>query len=212
MTIDISLRLAIRRAQTALPPVSRFRFCWDDENSDYGFKCRTLTETQIKTDNPPAVIRYSPVTKEGAGDFRVDVSAWKAFVIALNGGGEEGYRRWEYWCGKARAQFNGTGWPMLAYVGMCGNYLQGVRQGDWFRFETLKPGDLQRAQGMTRATHPHLIHTFTCVTWSKNETTGEFYTKHILSTGTPRGIVDYPLITREGYAFIPARHIVEERI
>jgi protocatechuate 3,4-dioxygenase beta subunit len=91
-------------------------------------------------------------------------------------------------------------------VGMCGNYLQGVRQGDWFRFETLKPGDLQRAQGMTRATHPHLIHTFTCVTWDAVNKV----TKHILSTGTPRGIVDYPLITREGYAFIPWRHVVEE--
>jgi hypothetical protein len=208
MTIDISLRLAIRRAQTALP-VSRFRFCWDDENVDFGYRCRTLTETQIKTDNPPAVIRYLPITKEGAGDFRVDVSAWKQYVIALNGGGEEGYRRWEYWCGPARAQFNGTGWPMLAYVGMCGNYINVLeRVGSWVKFETLKPGDLQRAQGMTRATHPHLIHSFHCITWDAQTQT----TKHILSTGTPRGVVLYPLITREGYAYIPARHIVEERI
>jgi hypothetical protein len=206
MTIDISLRLAIRRAQTALP-VSRFRFCWDDENVDFGYRCRTLTETQIKTDNPPAVIRYLPITKEGAGDFRVDVSAWKQYVIALNGGGEEGYRRWEYWCGPARAQFNGTGWPMLAYVGMCGNYINVLeRVGSWVKFETLKPGDLQRAQGMTRATHPQFIHSFHCVTWDAQTQT----TKHILHTGTARGTVLYPLITREGYAFIPYRHVVEE--
>jgi hypothetical protein len=68
----------------------------------------------------------------------------------------------------------------------------------------LKPGDLTRAAGMTRATHPELIHTFTCVKWKDGATL------HIESTGTPRGVIDFPLISKEGYGWIPDRNVVKE--
>lgn len=181
-----------------------YHLAWDDENPDWGYKCRTQSE-DLATSNPPAVIRYYPIMREGAGDYRVNLQTpvdWRQFVIDLNGGDVQ---KFDYWTGSARAQFNTTGWPLFAYVGMCGNIINVLEFiGGWAKFETLKQTDLARAQGMNRLTHPHLIHTFTCVGWdSKTKTT-----KHIWSTGTPRGEVFYPLVTREGYAYIPKRHVI----
>jgi hypothetical protein len=179
-----------------------FRFAWDDENVDYNFKSRTQQEGWPKKLRfPPAVLRYYPVMKDKAGDFRVDISAWKSFIMNLNN--DTTGRKFNYWTARGRAQFNQTGWPRFMYVGMCGNYLDGAPVDEkWFRFETLKVTELERAQGMTRATHPQFIHTFTCVGFKNGQTV------HVSSTGTLRGIVDYPLITKEGFAFIPLRHVV----
>jgi hypothetical protein len=180
-----------------------YRFAWDDENKDYNFMSRTQQDGWPKTLRfPPAVLRYYPVMKEKAGDFRVDISEWKSFIMELNN--DTTGQTFSYWTAKGRAQFNQTGWPRFMYVGMCGNYLDGESvDKDWFRFETLKATDLARAQGMTRATHPQFIHTFTCVGWKNGQTV------RITSTGTPRGIVDYPLITNEGFAYIPVRNVVK---
>ena len=203
----MSALVSKREADTRSP---RYRFCWDDENADYGFRSRTLSE-DLKAKSPPAVIRYyrgqdddKPPKDEKAGDFRVNLETpvnWRPFVIALNG---EDERKFSYWIGKARAQFNSTGWPRFAYVGMCGNEIKVIEKiGEWYKFETLKQTDIDRAQGMTILTHPHFIHRFTCVTWKNNQTV------RIHSTNTPRGDVHYPLVTKEGYAFIPARHVVQ---
>jgi hypothetical protein len=180
-----------------------YRFAWDDENKDYNFMSCTQQDGWPKTLRfPPAVLRYYPVMKEKAGDFRVDISEWKSFIMELNN--DTTGQTFSYWTAKGRAQFNQTGWPRFMYVGMCGNYLDGEPvDKDWFRFETLKATDLARAQGMTRATHPQFIHTFTCVGWKNGQTV------RITSTGTPRGIVDYPLITNEGFAYIPVRNVVK---
>ena len=185
------------------------RVVWDDENPDWDFKSRTLTES-LATPNPPAVNRFYPIIKEDAGDFRVNMERpydWKQAIIDLNGGGLEGYRRWAYLTGDARATYNTTGWPMQAYLVFSGNELEGERVGEWFRFETLKPSDLTRVGGWTIQTHPHLIHRFTCVGWDQSTQT----TKHIESTGTPRGQVYSYVVTKEGYGYIPWRHIVTEQ-
>jgi hypothetical protein len=189
----------------------RFRFAWDDELSDYNYKCRTLLGG-FDTDNPPAVLRFAPsiLPTQSIGDYRVNLEKdptwrWKETIIHMNGGGEVGERAWGYLVGPSRAQFNTTGWARMAYLGMCGNEVNVLeRAGGWVRFETLKPADWLRARSMSRATHPTLIHSFHCVTWDRETQT----TRHIESTGTPRGVVWYPVVTWEGSAWIPERFVV----
>jgi hypothetical protein len=203
----ISLRVAIRKAQA---PAPRFRFCWDDELSDYGYKCRTLLGG-FDTDNPPAVLRFAPSilpANQSIGDYRVNLEKdpswrWKETIILMNGGGEVGERAWGYLVGPSRAQFNTTGWARMAYLGMCGNEVNVLeRANGWVRFETLKPTDWLRARDLNEGT---LKHRFTCVTWDRETQT----TRRIFSTGTPRGVVWYPVVTWEGSAWIPSRFIVQ---
>jgi hypothetical protein len=178
----------------------RYRVAWDDETSTYGYKCRTQQAGwPFAISAPPAVFRYYPAMQE-SGDYRVDISAWTNFFLGLNGGDMQAF---EYWSDAGRAQFNGSGWPMMAYLVFSGNRLQGERVGEWVKFKTLRPGDLALAKGMTRATHPHYIHTFTCVKWKDGQTV------HIESTGTPRGVIDFPLISKEGFGYIPWRNVIE---
>jgi hypothetical protein len=189
---------------------ARYRFAWDDENPDWNNKCRTLHPDfpADGPDNPPAVLRFYRDRHEG-DDYRVNMEKdptwrWRETIIALNGSEQDFY----YWINANTAQFNTTGWPQFAYVGMSGNEIKILeRAGDWVRFETLRPTDWLRARSMTIETHPTLIHRFTCVTWDA----ANRVTKHIESTGTPRGQVYYPLVTNEGSAWVPSRHIIERR-
>jgi hypothetical protein len=186
----------------------RFRFAWDDELSDYNYKCRTLLGG-FDTDNPPAVLRFAPsiLPTQSIGDYRVNLEKdptwrWKETIIHMNGGGEVGERAWGYLVGPSRAQFNTTGWARMAYLGMCGNEVNVLeRVGGWVRFETLKPADWLRARSLQEGT---LKHRFTCVTWDRETQT----TRRIFSTGTPRGVVWYPVVTWEGSAWIPERFVV----
>lgn len=207
MTALLSHRLDIFSdgAVTEQLSAPRYRFAWDDENPDYDYKCRTQSDGFTGPDNPPAVMRFYPIMREEAGDFRVNLQIpydWEPAIIAMNGG-DAG--KFGYLIGPSRAQFNTTGWPKMAYVGMCGNLLNGERVGEWFRFQTLVPSDVSRVRGWTIASHPQFIHRFTCVTWD----TVNRVTKRINSTGTQRGDVFYPLITKEGFAYIPWRHVVK---
>lgn len=201
---DKFIRLDPQPQAPSLPPSTPGNLAaivWDDQNPDYQFRCRTLADGFIGPDNPPAVMRFYPVMRENAGDFSVDIRTWRDTIIRLNGGDTQ---KFNYWIGIKRAQFNSQGWPMLKYVGMCGNKLNGEVVGRWFRFETLMPSDVARARGMTIHTHPQFIHRFTCVTWdARNQVT-----RRINSTGTARGDVFFPLITKEGFAYIPLRHVV----
>lgn len=183
---------------------AHFRLAWDDEILDYGYKCRTQSPGFVGPDNPPAVLRFYPEMRENSGDYRVNLSIpvdWQQTIIAMNGGDA---RKFFYLVDPSRAQFNTTGWPKMAYLGMSGNELRGERIGEWFCFDTLTPADADRARNWTIQSHPQFVHRFTCVTWDAASKT----TRHILSTGTPRGDVFYPLTTREGYAFIPWRYVV----
>lgn len=203
--IDIGLRLSLSRV-TVAPVELCFRFVWDDENPDWNYKCRTQhpewTRPQITA--PPAVIRYYPEPRERSGDYRVNLASpydWEPCIVALNGYDQQ---KFDYWTGSTLAQFNQTGWPKFAYVGMCGNYIDIIeRVSGWVKFKTLKQSDLDRARSLTPADKT-LIHGFHCVKWKDGETV------RIYSTGTPRGEVWYPLVTNEGYAWIPERHVIQE--
>jgi hypothetical protein len=190
------------KAEQDIPPAFRFR--WDDEISDWNFKCRTQDPEFTGPPNPPAVLRFAPQIippSQRIGDYRVNVSAWRSFILALNGNDEQAFG---WWTNPNTAQFNSTGWPMLMYVGMCGNVLAGERVGEWFKLQTLKVTDVGSAKGMTFQSRPEFIHHFTCVTWDGVNKV----TKHIESTGTPRGQFYYPLVTNEGYGFIPWRFVI----
>jgi hypothetical protein len=197
--------------KTYIPKVtiSRHRFAWDDENPDYGYKCRTQTSGFVGPDNPPAVMPFYSIRDERDRQ-RINLTAdpswrWEETIVALNGGGAEGEHRFNWWINANTAQFNTTGWAQMAYLGMCGNEINVLeRIGDWVKFETMRPDDWDIARNMSIATRPCYIHRFTCVTWNAQTKT----TKRILSTGTARGDVFYPLVTVEGYAYIPARHVV----
>jgi hypothetical protein len=93
---------------------------------------------------------------------------------------------------------------------MCGNEIEILEMGlGWVKFKTLKPQDWMAARRMSIATHPMYIHRFTCVTWVKDSSYPDGgYTRRINSTGTPRGDVFYPLVTWEGFAWIPRRFVV----
>jgi hypothetical protein len=113
-----------------------------------------------------------------------------------------GERAWGYLVGPSRAQFNTTGWAQMAYVGMCGNQVNVLdRVNGWVKFETLRPQDWLRARSLREGT---LIHRFTCTSWDDETQT----TVRINSTGTPRGVVVYPVVTWEGAAWIPERFVV----
>jgi hypothetical protein len=209
-----SLHIGTRRykpEQTVITP-PRFRFAWDDELSDYGYKCRTLLGG-FDSDNPPAVLRFAPSilpVGQAIGDYRVNLTKdpswqWEDTIIQINGGGYLGERAFNYLIGSSRAQFNTTGWARMAYLGMCGNIVNVLeRVSGWTRFETLRPQDWLKARSMSILTHPHLIHSFHCVTWDRETQT----TKRIYSTGTPRGLVYYPVVTWEGSAWVPDRFVV----
>lgn len=182
------------------PKAKLYRIVWDDENPDYNYKSRTQMKGWKYKRMTPAVMRYYPTMKETgkAGDFRVDISAWKNFFLGLNGGDKQ---KFNYWTGTQTAQFNKTGWPLIAYITFSGNILEGEVVGKWLKFKTLKVNDLNFAKGKTIRTHPQYIHSFHCVSYKNKKTV------HILNTGTQRKEIYFPLITKEGYAYIPLRHV-----
>ena len=190
-----------RQEQPVIQPPARYRVVWDDENIDFGYKCRTQTAGFIGPDNPPAVMRFYPEPIDKMGDFRVNLSTpydWKPTIIAINGGV---YGDWEYLVDPKRATYNTTGWPMQAYLTMSGNELDVLEiTAGWVKFRTLRQADAEAAKSMTLGKH---VHKFTCVTWKDGKTV------HIESTGTPRGEVLFPLVSKEGYGYIPLRHVVK---
>lgn len=190
-----------------------FRVRWDNEIPDWGFKCRTTMENWHGPDNPPAVIEFFSIRNERDRQ-RVNLTKdptwkWEETIIAMNNADGGGVQRFNYWIQANTAQFNSNGWPQMAYLTMCGNTIKVIeRVPGWVRFETLKPTDWLRARSMSIVTHPWLIHSFHCVTWVQDNTlpAGGF-TRHIESTGTPRGKMFYPVITWAGSAWIPERMV-----
>jgi hypothetical protein len=193
-------RKYVYRQETVIIP--RFRLAWDDEVSDWGYKCRTQGDGWVGPDNPPAVMKYYPAPKE-SGDYRVNLTKdvtwkWRDTIIALNNGDT---RKFDYITGDARALYNSTGWAQQAYLAMSGNEIHVLeRVGQWVKFQTLRPQDWALARRLTIGA---LVHRFTCVTWKDGKTV------HIESTGTARGDVLYPLVTWEGYGWMPSRFVKE---
>lgn len=190
-------------------PAEHYRVAWDDESPQWGYKSRTLTEAYPASYNPPAVWRFYPEPINKMGEFYANLAVpydWKQAIIDLNGS----YQDWEYLTkgDPGTATYN-KGWPKQSYLVFSGNRLQGEFVGEWYRFETLKPSDLSKVRGMTIETHPHFIQRFTCVTWAK-DAAGNWYTKHIESTGAPRGQVYQYLVSNEGIGYIPKSNVVKE--
>ncbi len=190
------------------PETGIFRIIWDDENPEFNFKSRTETKGWGNLKAPPAVYRFYPKMvsnpNKKQGDFRVDITDWKQPIIALNGGS---IKKFNYLTGKQRAQFNFTGFPKMAYLVMSGNLVKGEVIGNWLKFETFKPTDVSKIKGMTYRTNPYLIHSFHCVKYDKKLKK----TIHVLSTGTNHGEVFYPLISKEGYGYIPLKYVRKVR-
>lgn len=200
------LMVSSKRYKAEQGTIPAFRFAWDDEISDYSYKCRTQSPGFVGPDNPPAVLRFYPSMSE-SGDYRVNLTKdptwdWHGTFLAMNGGDEQ---KFTLWTKPGTAQFNTSGWAQMAYLGMSGNVIRVLeRVGEWIRFATLKPGDWLKARSMSIASHPEYIHRFTCVSWDGVNKV----TKRIESTGTPRGQIYYPLVTWEGSAWVPKRFVV----
>lgn len=207
ISLSLSNGAQYEATPTQVDVLPRFRVRWDDEISDYGYRSRTLSDRFTDPGfNAPAVLRFFDKPREDDGDYRVNLETpynWQPALIARNNYDGDGVQRFKYWINSNTAQFNSNGWPKMAYLVMSGNVLQGERVGDWLRFVTLKQSDVLRAQAMTEATHPQYCHHFTCVTWDA----ANKVTKHINSTGTPRGAVLYWLVTKEGVGWIPYRMV-----
>lgn len=178
-----------------------FRIRWDDEIAEFHYRSRTASPKWNGLPGTPAVFRYYPAPREGSGDYRVNLASpydWRLPIIRLMGDG----KKFAYWTGRGRAQFNSQGWPLFMYVGMSGNLLHGELVGNWLRFQTLKQSDANRLDKVIDDT---LIHKFSIVAWRNKN--GVWTTTRTFNT--PQGIVRYPLVTKEGMAYIPARYVIE---
>lgn len=179
-----------------------YRVRWDDEIEEFGYKSRTASEDWAWGPQTPAVFRHYPILKDGAGDFRIDVSPIESFIRALNGNDP---RKFDYWCDIKTAQFNSTGWPYMAYITMSGNTLRGRRilrdnqNVEMLEFETLTLATIQ--SGMNHDADPDFIHRFGIV-----GVDGSGRTYH--TNNTPQGIIDYPLVTEEGICYIPMKYVI----
>lgn len=186
-----------------LPPSSLYRTLWDDEIEEFGFASRTASETWNLGPQTPAVFRHYPVLKDGAGDFRIDVSPIEPFIRALNGNDP---RKFDYWIDVETAQFNSTGWPLMAYITMSGNLLRARRivhdnqNVEMLEFDTLTMATIQ--DGMNHDANPDLIHRFGIVGVDRYGVT--YHTNN-----TPQGIIDYPFVTEEGICYIPTRYVAK---
>lgn len=203
--MSLHIHIAPRQIPVQPPPkpaVIDVRVVWDDENPDWNFKCRTQHPGFVGPKVPPAVNRFArEILKPGQpiGDYRVNISKWFNFFVRLNN--DATLQDFNYWTDPTKAQFNQTGWPMLAHLVFSGNQLRGVYVGDWFKFMTLRAADPAAAEDITLNSHPWFIHRFTCVKWDGKKTV------KINSTGTPRGDIFTPVITESGFGYIP-KHVV----
>lgn len=185
---------------TSIVPTSGlWRVRRDDEIEEFNFMSRTMApDYDVDTFGiqTPAVFRYYPVAKEDAGDFRTNVSTLESLFLALNGWS---YDKFRYLTGNKTAQFNGQGWPQMAYILMSNNYLMGDIVGDFLRFQTLTINS--DFEGMNHNTHPEFIHLFSIV--------GFRYGSTYVTNNTPQGYISYPLMSKEGVCYIPKRLVIQ---
>lgn len=174
----------------------------DEELEEFGYKSRTIAPDWSGVGlQTPSVFRFSPEPIAKPGDYRVDVSAWAGVFTGLQGETDLDDPRTRYLVADWTALFNRTGWPKLQYLTMSRNYLRGEQAGDYLKFETLRVDQVGLAAGMTYLSHPHFIHRFDVVGWSRA------YEKTYHTWTTPQGFLYWPLVTREGYGYIPIRYV-----
>lgn len=187
----------------------------DEELARYKFKSRTHPDNNWKgTRFTPSVVRFYPVMREYAGDFRVDISPLQQHFFRINNIDSMDDGAAHYHFAPGRAMFNNTGYPRQAYLVMQGNYVSGEQVNNlWLKFETVKPTD--NVSDLTPETHPHLIHhwdqvgivrrTVTTIKRGRTVKRDQWVTTHTIVT--PHGRVYYFLATREGHAYIPLLNV-----
>lgn len=192
---DLSI-VALAPRPSAAPA---FRLRWDDETGpeDWNYKSRTLSPNWQQANPTPAIWRLNPQMRTG-DDTRVNVSAWEDWIIALNDGD---LKKFNFYKSVGRALFNTAGWPQLSQLGFSGGGLKGEFIGAWFRLETLRVDHIPN--DVSFATHPHLIHKWANVGHKAGGETIRNY------AGYQGQVVWCPLISREGFAYVPARWVVK---
>ena len=205
--IFMELFLRLEEARQPAPPVREVRhvIVGDEDLAEWNYQSRTNHPSwQEPYPCTPAVYRFYPEPRV-SGDHRVNISSMLSAYCALNGENDRDDPKTRYLFNAGTALFNSTGYPRQAYITMSGNELRIVdRAGDWLKFVTLTPWN--DVNGKTHATHPHLVHRFDLVCWNKKPD-GTWYTRH--HPNTPQGIVDYFLVTNEGYAWINSKYVRE---
>jgi len=181
------------------------RILGDEELEEMNYASRTDPVNNWPEDRypcTPSVVRFYKAMIDNQGDFRVDISPMLSDYIKLNGEDEITDPKTRYFFGIRTALFNTTGYPKQMYTTMQLNKLRGRYIGkEWFMFETLKPSS--NVAGMSYDTHPWFIHRFDLVCAKRVE--GVWKTHH--KPNTPQGIIDYFLVTNEGFAYIPAKYV-----
>lgn len=183
------------------PPLFTIR--GDEELAEYHFTSRTAginSWPSFRHPCTPSVVRFYKEMRDKSGDFRVDISPLLDAYLNLNGEDAITDNKTRYFFGRTTALFNNTGYPKQMYTTMQGNKLKGtILSSSWLRFETLTPQS--NVAGMTHESHPWFIHRFDLVCYRDRRT----YHK----PNTPQGVIDYFLVTVEGFAFIPLRYVRE---
>lgn len=189
----------IPRVTVPAPPLFTIR---GDENlEEYHYQSRTASINNwpsFRHKCTPSVVRFYKAMRDDSGDFRVDISPMLNAYLKLNGETKITDPKTRYFFGSTTALFNGTGYPKQMYTTMQGNKLKGtILSIGWLRFETLTPQS--NVTGMTHESHPWFIHRFDLVCYKDKQT----YHK----PNTPQGVIDYFLVTVEGFAYIPMRYV-----
>lgn len=175
----------------------------DEELAEYHFTSRTAginNWPSFRHPCTPSVVRFYKEMRDKSGDFRVDISPMLQAYMDLNHEFSIEDNKTRYFFGSTTALFNTTGYPKQMYTTMQLNKLKGtILSNSWLKFETLTPQS--NVTGMTHESHPWFIHRFDLVCYRDKQT----YHK----PSTPQGVIDYFLVTVEGFAFIPLRYVRE---
>lgn len=207
LNVKADIRFAV--APGSDTPGNDWLLLGDEQLEEYHYQSRTAPINDwpvFRHKCTPSVVRFFKQPIEQQGDFRVDVSPKLQAYLRLNGEDEITDPKTRYFFGVRTALFNTTGYPRQAYATMQGNILRGVSVGQWLKFETLTPNGWTTyvdsngtVQPMTHESHPHLVQRFDLVCWKDK------HTHH--KPNTPQGIIDYYLLTVEGFAWLPLRYV-----
>jgi hypothetical protein len=186
-------------------PGGLWSVCPDEELADYGYMSRTGAADWQHLRQTPSVFRYDKFPVQQPTDYRVNISAQNAALRKINGYDTD-INRINYLYSPGTALFNRTGFPMLQYLTMSFNFLQGIAvEKNCLKFKTLTPAS--NTTGMSHASHPWFVHRWDIVTMrtlDKGLPTERRVTLHV---ETPHGDVFWYLTTAAGYGYIPLKWV-----
>ena len=171
-----------------------YRLLGDENLALYHYCSRTIGKDWTGFKCTPSVMRFEKTPRYPGSDYRVNITPLDSAIHALNGNNK---KKVNYLYGKRTALYNGTGYPKQQYLTMQGNVVNVLSiEGKFARFETLKPSS--SVSGMTHESHPHFVHRFDLVCYDKRKSPSTYH-----KPNTPQGIIDYFLVTNEGYGYMP---------